>query len=121
MSQDAGRLPDYLEHIVQAIDRITRYTTGLGAQQFLASDMVQDAVIRNLEVVGEASRNIQRHHPSFAAAHPELPLVFAYEMRNALAHGYFKIDLQVVWNTLQEDLPRLRSQAHQALTGLRKP
>ena len=121
MSQDARRLPDYLEHIVQAIDRITRYTTGLDAQQFHASDIVQDAVIRNLEVVGEASRNIERHHPTFSAAHPELPLVFAYEMRNALAHGYFKIDLQVVWNTLQEDLPRLRSQAHQALTGLRKP
>lgn len=121
MSQGPGRLADYLEHVVQAIDRITRYTAGLGAQQFHGSDMVQDAVIRNLEVVGEASRNIQRHHPAFSAAHPELPLMFAYEMRNALAHGYFKIDLQVVWNTLQQDLPRLREQALRPLAVLREP
>lgn len=54
-------------------------------------------MIRNLEVIGEASRNIERHFPEFAATHPELPLASAYEMRNALAHGYFTIDLSIVW------------------------
>lgn len=67
-------------------------------------------MIRNLEVIGEASRNIARHRPAFMGAHPELPLAFAYEMRNALAHGYFKIDLNIVWKTLERDLPALRRQ-----------
>jgi uncharacterized protein with HEPN domain len=66
---------------------------------------MQDAVIRNLEIIGEASRNIERKHPDFTAAHPELPLSFAYEMRNALAHGYFKVDLAIVWKTVETDLP----------------
>jgi uncharacterized protein with HEPN domain len=64
-------------------------------------------VVRNFEIIGEASRNIERHHPEFAAAHPELPLAIAYEMRNALAHGYFKVDLGIVWRTIQRDLPHL--------------
>ena len=72
--------------------------------------MVQDAVIRNLEIIGEASRNIERHYPEFATAHPELPLAFAYEMRNVLAHGYFKVDLDIVWKTIENDLPPLRAQ-----------
>ena len=108
MSRDAQRLPDYLGHIDQAIERIQRYTDGMDLPGFLASDIVQDAVIRNLEVIGESCRNIERHHPDFASAHPELPLAVAYEMRNALAHGYFKVDLEIVWRTLQRDLPGLK-------------
>jgi len=76
---------------------------------------VQDAVLRNFEVIGEASRNIERDCPDFAAAHPDLPLSFAYEMRNALAHGYFKVDFGIVWKTIENDLPDLR-QKMQALT-----
>jgi uncharacterized protein with HEPN domain len=63
---------------------------------FAQNQMVQDAVIRNFEIIGEASRNIERESPGFGAAHPELPLSFAYEMRNVLAHGYFKVDIGVV-------------------------
>ena len=77
---------------------------------FLDSKLVQDAVIRNLEVIGEASRNIERVHPEFAAAHPELPLALANDMRNALAHGYFKVDLEIVWKTIQNNLPELHAQ-----------
>lgn len=77
---------------------------------------MQDAVIRNLEVLGEASHNIEKHHPAFAASHAELPLAFAYQMRNALAHGYFTVDLEIVWRTVQRDLPRLLPQV-QALLG----
>lgn len=77
---------------------------------FLSSKIIQDAVIRNLEVIGEASRNIERVHPEFAAAHPELPLALANDMRNALAHGYFKVDLEIVWKTIQGNLPDLHAQ-----------
>ena len=50
------------------------------------------------------------HFPEFAAAHPELPLAFAYQMRNAVAHGYFKVDLEIVWKTVQKDLAWLYAQ-----------
>ena len=107
MSSDPARLPDYLGHITEAIERIQRYTGGLDEAGFVRSQLVQDAVIRNFEIIGEASRNIERHHPDFADAHPELPLAVAYEMRNALAHGYFKVDLSIVWKTIGNDLPPL--------------
>ena len=69
--------------------------------------MAQDAVIRNLEIIGEASHSIEIHFPEFAASHQELPLSFAYQMRNAVAHGYFKVDLEIVWKTIEDDLPQL--------------
>lgn len=110
MSRDQQRLTDYLAHILEAIERIGRYTEDLDAVAFLGNEMAQDAVIRNLEIIGEASHNIEGHYPDFAAAHPELPLAFAYQMRNAVAHGYFKVDLEIVWKTLQNDLPGLYQQ-----------
>ena len=116
MSRDAQRLPDYLDHLAQAIERIQRYTEGLDEAGFVGSEIIQDAVIRNLEIVGEASRNIERNHADFAAAHPDLPLAMAYEMRNALAHGYFVVDLGIVWATLKHDLPPL----HQRVLALRQ-
>ncbi len=64
-------------------------------------------MIRTFEIIGEASHNIETHHPGFTNAHPESPLAFAYQMRNALAHGYFKVDLDLVWNTIHSDLPDL--------------
>ena len=73
MSHDRLRLPHYLGHILQAIDRINRYTTDLDEEAFFKSEIAQDAVIRNFEVIGEASHNIERIDPSFIASHPELP------------------------------------------------
>lgn len=115
MSRDAQRLPDYLRHILQAIERIQRYTDGMDELGFVQNEMAQDAVIRNFEVIGEACKNIERDHAEFVSAHPELPISFAYEMRNALAHGYFKVDLGIVWKTVENDLASLRQQVQQAL------
>jgi uncharacterized protein with HEPN domain len=113
MSNKSPRVVDYLAHILQAIERINRYTENMDQAAFDKTEMAQDAVIRNFEVIGEASRNIERSDPAFAAAHPELPLFFAYEMRNALAHGYFKIDLGIVWSTIKNDLPVLQAQVQE--------
>ncbi len=115
---DESRVADYLGHILQAIDRIESYAGELTERQFLDSGITQDAVIRNFEVIGEASRNLEQQCPRFASAHPELPLVIAYEMRNALAHGYFKVDLEIVWKTLRNDLPGLRRQVEDLLHTL---
>ncbi len=67
------RVPDYLEHIVEAMDRIQRYVDDMIETTFLQDEKTQDAVVRNFEIVGEASRNIERHHPEFAAKHPDVP------------------------------------------------
>jgi uncharacterized protein with HEPN domain len=102
-----GRALEYVGHIVQAIERIEDYTADLSEQAFHADRLRQDAVIRNLEVIGEASRNLDRYCPEFLVAYPDLPVIQAYEMRNALAHGYFRVDLQIIWETIQNNLPPL--------------
>ena len=74
--------------------------------------------LRNFEIIGEASKNIERLAPEFVAAHPDLPLAFAYDMRNFLAHGYYKVDVGVVWKTIERDLPYLQQQVTIALRNL---
>ena len=119
MSLQARRIADYLGHIPIAIARIDRYIDDLDEPSFLREAMVQDAVIRNLEIIGEACRNIARADPGFIEAHPEIPFSVAYEMRNALAHGYFKTDLAIVWRTIENDLPPLRESVGPLLAALR--
>ena len=106
----ALRVPDYLSHILRAIERIGRYTTGMDEAGFLNSELVQDAVIRNIEIIGEASNNILRVAPEFAAQHDDVPWQVMYTMRNRVSHGYDKVDLEIVWKTIQSDLPGLYSQ-----------
>lgn len=114
MTREKPRLSGYLEHILEAIDRIERYTAGMTDASFAQNQLVQDAVIRNFEIIGEASRNIRHEYPEFCERHPDLPLESAYGMRNALAHGYFAVDLDIVWNTIRHNLPELRRQVHLA-------
>ena len=118
MSDKSNRLAGYLSHIVQAIERIDLYLADVEKVRFLHDTLLQDAVIRNLEIVGEASRNILRADADFPARHPELPLQSAYEMRNILAHGYFEVDLAIVWDTVKRDLPGLLRTARKTLAGL---
>ncbi|MDN3522101.1 HepT-like ribonuclease domain-containing protein [Halomonas ramblicola] len=118
--RDELALRDYLEHIQQAIGRIQRYLIDVDHAAFLMNEEKQDAVIRNLEIIGEAAGNIQRHFPDFSAEHPEFPLKAAYGTRNALAHGYFKVDLDVVWKTVERDLPMLEVQVDEVLQSLNR-
>lgn len=115
---DPLRVRDYLEHIAEAIANIRDYTAGMDAAAFLADRKTQDAVVRNFEVIGEACNNVVRHHAAFAASHTEIPWNVAYEMRNALAHGYFRVDQGIVWRTIERDLPGLGLAVHQALNSL---
>ena len=105
MTGNQQRLADYLAHIVEAIERINHYVADMDELAFLANQLVQDAVIRNFEIIGESSNYIEKRFPEFVKAHPELPLSSAYQMRNAMIHGYFKIDMEVVWKTICNDLP----------------
>ncbi|MBD3618700.1 MAG: DUF86 domain-containing protein [Chromatiales bacterium] len=118
--RDELALQDYLLHMQQAVERIQRYLENMDHADFLSNEEKQDAVIRNLEVIGEAAGNIQRHFPSFSVQHPDFPLKAAYGMRNALAHGYFTIDLDVVWTTVGRDLPQLALQVEEVLLVFRQ-
>ena len=107
MSRDQQRLIDYLRHILEAINRNQHYIEDIDESSFLTNELILDAVIRNLEIVGEANRNIGQHYPEYAEQNANVPFSIAYEMRNALAHGYFNVDLDVVWKTIERDLPEL--------------
>lgn len=114
----AQRVFDYLGHILLAIGRIDRYTAGMDEVGFLNSELVQDAVIRNIEIIGEASNNIQRAAPVFAAEHDHIPWQVMYTMRNRVSHAYDKVDLEIVWRTVVDALPDLRAQVQSALALL---
>jgi uncharacterized protein with HEPN domain len=109
MSRDIENLDDYVGHVLTALERIKCYTDGTSKEAFLCNGLVQDAVVRNLKVIGEECNNIRRDLPAFAARHPELPLQPANEMRKALAYRYHEIDMGVIWATVQE-LPAMTVQ-----------
>jgi len=107
---DVLRVMDYLSHIVEAIDRIHRYVEDVTELTFLEDEKTQDAVVRNFEILGEAAHNIAQFHPAFAQANADVPWLLMYTMRKRVAHGYFKVDYELVWKTIHADLPELRSQ-----------
>jgi uncharacterized protein with HEPN domain len=112
-----GRVEDYLGHIAEAIMRATRYVQPLPDRgAFEQNPQVQDAVVRNIEIIGEAVNHINRAAPEFIEQHPELPWQQMRDMRNIVIHAYFAVDLQVVWHTVQEDLPKLKEQVDHLLT-----
>jgi uncharacterized protein with HEPN domain len=113
-----NRLSDYLSHILEAILRIQRYTEGIDQAAFMASQITQDAVVRNIEIIGEAGRNIRKHYPEFTAANPQLRLDDAYAMRNAVTHGYFAVRYNIVWTTLRSALPVLRTDVEALINDL---
>ena len=88
-------------------DRIGRFTDGKSVDEFLGNEILQLAVSKCIEAIGEASGNILRVHPGFDDEHPELELAEAYRMRNRLAHGYDTIDWLVVWDTATVYIPNL--------------
>lgn len=85
---------------------------------FLSSELVQDAVIRNIEIIGEASNNIQRVAPEFAAKYDDIPWLIMYTMRNRVSHAYDKVDLEIVWKTIQGNLPELHAQITEVSAAL---
>ena len=118
MSKDQLRAPDYLEHILSAIKRIKSYTQGINKPAFLKNEQIQDAVLRNIEIIGEAARNIERSCPEFAQQHPEIPWEDIYLMRNRISHGYFSVDLEIVWNTVQHYIPELEYQVKELVRSV---
>ncbi|MBI2941318.1 MAG: DUF86 domain-containing protein [Chloroflexi bacterium] len=104
----------YLRHILDAINQIQDYTSGISSEQFLQYRMLQDAVVRQLEIVGEAARNLSE---SFRQAHHELPWAEIISMRNRMIHAYFNVNLVIVWEVVQQEVPGLGRQVKRCLEG----
>ena len=117
----ALRVSDYLEHILASIERIERHTSNVDKLGFLSSELVQDAVIRNIEIIGEAANNILRVDAAFAAANAGIPWQVMYAMRNRVSHGYEKVDFEMVWKTIRNDLPALYRQVRACSIGRNRP
>jgi uncharacterized protein with HEPN domain len=94
----------YLAHILECIRRIQEDTAG-GREEFFASHIVQDAVIRNLQTLAESTKRLSAE---LKAAHSQIEWSNIAGLRNILVHAYFDVDLEVVWGIVQNDLPGLR-------------
>ena len=105
-----NRLPDYLDHIQQAATDARSFVDGLAKEDFLADKRTQQAVIMSLIIIGEAATKIMDGYTVFTQAHSEVPWRSMRNMRNRMAHGYFDINLDIVWDTVQEWLPELLKQ-----------
>ena len=97
---------DRLRHILDAISKVERYITGQTLDDFQVDEEKIDAVVRNIEIIGEAINFLSRELKS---KYPEADWQIATAMRNRLIHGYFEVDPDIVWETAISDLPRLRA------------
>ena len=96
----------YLRHMLDAIERIGRYLEGVDQDEFEQRDLLQDGVIRQLEIIGEAARHVSsdlRH------LYTEVPWRDIIDMRNKLIHDYFGVDVELVWITATQDVPALKA------------
>lgn len=95
----------YLHHILDAIGLIEEYTKGMSENEFLGNSMAHDAVVRQIEIIGEAARNVS---DEFQEKHPNLPWMKMIGIRNKIIHEYFNINYAIVWDTIKDDLPALK-------------
>ena len=119
-SEESGlKLADFLDHIAEASRLARDYVAGMSKESFLKDRRTQQAVVLNLMVIGEAAARIVNEHKEFAAAHSQIPWAQMRGMRNRMAHGYFAVDLNIVWDTIQSSLPSLESHVAAALQKLK--
>ncbi|MGC2785488.1 MAG: DUF86 domain-containing protein [Roseiarcus sp.] len=104
-----SRLGDYPDQMQMAASDALRFVDGMNKEDFLADKRTQQAVVMSLVIIGETSARIMDRHSEFVAGNPEIPWRGMRGMRNRVAHGYFDVNLDVVWDTIQIALPDLLS------------
>lgn len=97
----------YLEHILQSIAKIEDYANGIKYLDFIKNEEKQDAVIRKIEIIGEASKKISK---KLKEKYATIPWRAIAGMRDKLIHDYFEVDYETIWETVQHDIPTLKSQ-----------
>jgi len=101
--RDKGRL----EHILESIDYAFEFAKGMGFEDFKTDMKLQFAIIKNIEIIGEASYKLSNE---FREQHPEVPWRKVIGLRHILVHGYYQISLEIIWEIVQKDLLPLREQ-----------
>ena len=96
----------YIEHINECIDKIKRFNSQLTQENFNNNEIVQDAVIRNIEIIGEAAKQISYQ---FREQYTDIPWKEITGMRDKLIHDYMGVDTEIVWNTVRTDIPYLKN------------
>lgn len=95
-----------IQDMYQCLEKIERYTAGLDRQAFLSDDKTIDAVVRNLEIIGEAVRRLP---DDFKSKHKKIPWYRIAGLRNRIVHDYFGLDLEIVWHIISSDLQDLKT------------
>lgn len=96
-----------LDDILSSIAKIERYVGAMDREQFLQDEKTTDAVVRNIEIIGEATRQLPTE---FTAVHPDIPWNQMAGLRNRIVHEYFGLDLEIIWTIIEQDLPILQKQ-----------
>ncbi len=104
----------YLEDILKACSRILRYTNGFDFNRFVNDDLVYDAVLRNIEIIGEAAKNVPG---GIRREHPEIDWRRIAGMRDIVAHRYFSIHDEIVWDVVQNKIPELQIAIRRIIGG----
>ncbi|MBI2003613.1 MAG: DUF86 domain-containing protein [Parcubacteria group bacterium] len=114
MERDAA----FIKHILDAIESIEEYTKDMDREKFLEQEnkMARDAVVRQFEIIGEATKRLSEKVKNL---NPDLPWLDIEGMRNKLIHEYFGVNMTVVWKTVESDLPILKKAAEQILESLK--
>ena len=104
-----------VEDIWESIEKIERYTEGMTQDSFQSDEKTTDAVVRNLEIIGEAAGRLPKE---FTDRHSKIEWVKIKGLRNRIVHEYFGVDLQIIWQILKNDLPAFKASLENIRSGL---
>lgn len=102
----------FLKHILECIELVEKYSANLSKEEFLGDVAIQDAIVRRLEIIGEAARNLPNE---FKSNYSDVSWKQILAARNILAHNYFGVDLNIIWKIVKNDIQPLKEQIEEIL------
>jgi uncharacterized protein with HEPN domain len=102
----------FVMHILDSIELLKEYTRGVTKEEFIASTKIQDSIVRRIEIIGEATKNLSK---DWKASHQEIPWKDLAGMRDVVIHGYFKVNHNLTWHAATVELPNLEQRLRKLL------